>query len=159
LEGTLVASPEMFRVVGDSSLLLAAGAIKSYVIRFSPPTALAPGAVHGSLSLGAPGCPDVDLEALVVTPLAPGPRCQLSTDSLQFGDVVVGSTIRSPLTIRNLGDQPMSGTLSASCPEYNIVGASTFLLLPGQSTTLEVEFTPSLKGVRDCLLTSSDGSC
>jgi hypothetical protein len=71
-----------------------------------------------------------------------------SAASLIFGNVVLGSSASQTLTVSNTGGSNVTvSNLSVSGPGFNVSGLPIgTVLVPGQSTTLDVTFTPASSG-------------
>ncbi|HET9234046.1 MAG TPA: DUF4350 domain-containing protein, partial [Candidatus Eisenbacteria bacterium] len=83
-----------------------------------------------------------------------GSFCRITPSSLFFGEVVVGSSRVQSFVIQNTsaaGGSPLIGNIQASCPDFRILsGGGPFNLAPGQSTTVTVEFAPTVGGPLQC---------
>ena len=67
----------------------------------------------------------------------------VSTTSLAFGEVVVGSTKDLTFTVQNIGEDTLSGTLTEPAPPFSLVsGGESFNLEPGATQTVTVRFSP-----------------
>lgn len=88
------------------------------------------------------------------------PGLNVSTTSLAFGSVAVGTSVTQTLTLSSTGAAAV--TLSSAAltgTGYSISGASFPLTLnPGQSTSLTVQFDPSLAGAVGGQLTLTDNA-
>ncbi len=71
----------------------------------------------------------------------------MSPASFNFGSVNVGSVASQPISVTNSGTASVTlSNVSISGPGFNASGASGTILSPGQSTTLNVTFTPASTG-------------
>jgi len=74
----------------------------------------------------------------------------LNTSSIDFGNVAVGSTKSSPVTLTNAASNPGSVTVSAvgvsGTGFSDSAPAVPFTLSPGQSATITVKFSPASAG-------------
>ena len=78
----------------------------------------------------------------------PVPRLALSASALGFGNTLVGSSTRQPVTLTNTGGADLVlGTLSVT-GDYRVAGACPATLAPRQSCGIEVTFAPTLPGQR-----------
>lgn len=80
---------------------------------------------------------------------AANPQLSVSTGSLSFGSVTVGTSVPQPLTLRSTGTSPVTVNLVAiSGSGFTIAGGSFPVTLnPGQSVTLVVQFEPTTASV------------
>jgi hypothetical protein len=89
------------------------------------------------------------------------PTLSVSPDSLSFGNVAVGVNSTLPLTLTSSGDLPVTVTATtASGVGFSVSGATLPVTLdPGQSTVLNVSFTPGGAGlVNGSLVITSNSS-
>jgi len=81
-----------------------------------------------------------------ITPAAIG-TLSVNPASFNFGSVNVGSVASQPISITNSGTASVTiSNVSISGAGFNASGASGAILSPGQSTTLNVTFTPAAAG-------------
>jgi hypothetical protein len=81
-----------------------------------------------------------------ITPAAIG-TLSVNPASFNFGSVNVGSVASQPISVTNSGTSSVTiSNVSISGPGFNASGASGAILSPGQSTTLNVTFTPASTG-------------
>ena len=80
---------------------------------------------------------------------APAPAIQVSSNSINFGNDVVGILTSLPLTITNTGTATLTMTqITASGSTFNVSGFTLPLSVnAGQKTTLTIAFTPTIVGV------------
>lgn len=84
----------------------------------------------------------------VVTAAAPvlcAPVVSLSISPLNFGEVLLGESALRDVAVSNAGPAFLSGEVSTAAP-FSIVGAATYELASGSSTTVQFEFTPDTRG-------------
>ncbi len=89
------------------------------------------------------------------------PICSISPATpLNFGNVEVDSTSQSQsFTITNIGGGILSGTVSESCPDFEITsGGGTYNLINGESVTVGVRFVPQSEGLKNCTI-EAGASC
>ena len=102
------------------------------------------------------GCGDDD----TTNPPASNPVCQITPDSLAFGDVEVGETKDLPITIKNTGGGTLSGVVSEECPVYSIAsGGGSYALTAGQEKTVTVRFAPMDEGEHSCVVGLGATAC
>ncbi len=70
------------------------------------------------------------------------PIISVTPNSLNFGNVAVGSTSDRTFTVKNIGKGTLSGSASASAP-FSIVGSSSYSLAANESKTITVRFNPT----------------
>jgi len=106
-----------------------------------------------AVNMFVPGCWGDD------NPTQPQSSCSISTTSLNFGTVNVGSSTDRTLTITNTGGGTLTGSTSESCSHYSIVsGGGSYSLGAGQSRTVTVRFAPTSLGTKTCSI-STGTSC
>jgi len=108
LSGVVSATCSQYSVLGGA-YSLAPSQSSYFTVRFEPESC---GADTCLIDTGA-GCPDV----LCIGEGA-GTECELSTSSLDFGVVDVGSSADRTLTLANTGCATLNGTISESCDHY-----------------------------------------
>ncbi|MCK4537600.1 MAG: DUF1565 domain-containing protein [Candidatus Krumholzibacteria bacterium] len=87
------------------------------------------------------------------------PVCGLSTTLLEFGSVIFGGTSDQTFIITNTGVGTLTGTISESSDEYEIIGDASYSLDAGVSDTFTVRFTPTSLGIRMCELGTGSDFC
>jgi len=80
------------------------------------------------------------------------PACRVATDSLDFGNVVIGDARTLPLTVSNLGGQTLRVGLRSPCAEFVVDGDTSLDVGAGQSRSFRVTFIPTAEGDRSCTL-------
>lgn len=78
------------------------------------------------------------------------PRCLVSPTTIDFGTVTIGQSAERTFTIANTGEGTLSGTVSEGCPDYSIVGSTSYGLAAGQSATIRIRFEPLSPGQKNC---------
>lgn len=92
--------------------------------------------------------------------LGPPSDCGVSPGLLSFGNVLVGGskdlsfTLSCPATAAT----DLTGTLQASCPDFQVVGDASYDLAPGESAMFTVRFAPGGSGIFQCRL-DAGGTC
>jgi hypothetical protein len=82
------------------------------------------------------------------------PIAQVSTSTLQFGQIGFGTTETLPLTVTNAGQGTLIVLPSTNAPSYTITGNTCRAgLTAGKSCTLDVQFSPVAIGTYDSVLT------
>ncbi len=121
---------------GAGSYTLGAGQTRTVTVRYQPTTT---GAKTCTITTGSAACANVGATGTG----EPGPVCQLSTASLNYGIVAVGLSSDRSFTITNSGGGTLTGTVSESCTGYSIIaGGGAYALGAGQSRNVTVRFTP-----------------
>lgn len=108
----------------------------------------------GVISNDAAGPTTVNLSGVGIAPIV-----TLSTPSLTFGSQLVGTaSTAQPVTVNNIGDAPLTVngiTASGDFSQTNDCGASVAI---NGSCTINVTFTPTLRGTRNGAVTMSDNA-
>jgi streptogramin lyase len=126
-----------------------AGTFCTLNVTFSP---LAPGTRNGTVEI-------VDgAGAVIATAPIYGvggePMAQVSTSTLQFGQIGFGATETLPLTVTNAGQGTLQVVPSIDAPSYTITGNTCGAgVAAGKSCALEVAFSPSAIGTDNGTLT------
>ncbi len=94
----------------------------------------------------------------VLAEVQPAPQCQVSASALDFGTVQPDSPAEQTLTITNSGGHTLSGALSESCPDFQVVGGSSYNLDAGQSQNFVLRFQATATDEYTCLL-DTGGDC
>jgi sugar lactone lactonase YvrE len=82
------------------------------------------------------------------------PVAQVSTNTLQFGQIGSGATETLPLTVTNAGQGTLIVLPSINAPNYTIAGNTCAAgVTAGKSCTLELEFSPAAIGANNGTLT------
>jgi hypothetical protein len=82
------------------------------------------------------------------------PRCSVSSTSLAFGTVPVGSSATRSIEITNSGGGTLTGSVSVSCSDFTLVGSGSYSLTAGQSASFTVRYTPTGGGSANCTVTT-----
>jgi len=135
-----------FSVSGVSlPFTLGPGASSTFNVQYAPTAA---GAVNGSVSIvsNAPNSPAA--VSLSGTGVAATYTLSVNPGSLSFGSVSDGSTASQGFTVTNTGNSNVAiSGISATGAGYSIVsGASAVTLSPNQSTSVSVQFAPTVAG-------------
>ena len=81
--------------------------------------------------------------------------CELSADSLDFGDVPLGETAERTALVRNAGGSLLAGAIALDCVDASFAildGAGAFSLGAGESRNVRVRFAPNASGPHSCAL-------
>ena len=148
LEGNVRLSCPTLRILsGGGVFSLAAGESKSIVLRWSPSEV---DTLACALDLGAGTCGTVPCTG-IAAPRAP--VCVVVPTLVDFGSVVVGRPRTRSFVIHNEGTAALEGDASGFCAEFEIVeGEGPFLVDPGDSLTISVEFTPRSVAGGTCVI-------
>ncbi|MFN8549045.1 MAG: choice-of-anchor D domain-containing protein [Candidatus Eisenbacteria bacterium] len=139
---------------GGGDFALGGGEVRSVTLRFAPTTQ---GRVTCHVVLGT-ACATIEAEGIGYPP----PACQLVPGDVDFGLVLTGVSKVLSFDVKNVGGGTLTGTVPASCadPSFTVVGgAGSYALTAGQAHLVQVRFTPTSAGVRNCTLAfaPSDG--
>ena len=101
------------------------------------------------LDLG-PGLPRVPLSAVGALQ-APGARCSILPDSLDFGVLGVGQRVSAEFQIFNTGTDPLTVDPVSSCADFEVeLGGGAGDIAPGGSRVVRVAFVPVEGGPVRC---------
>jgi hypothetical protein len=107
-------------------------------------------AVVGNAGINGPAPPGE-------TPCA---SCDVSLSDIDFGTVMVGAMLDTTFTITNTGSGELSGDVSESCSEYEIVsGGGPFTLNAGEWLDVTVRFAPMACGTFHCTIDTGTELC
>ena len=155
LAGAVSASCPDFQILsGGGAYSLGAGQSRTVTVQFCPQSQ---GPKSCTIETGQAACSDVQLSGVAEASLA----CQVSPSGLEFGYEPVGAC--SPVqefAITNIGMGTVSGTVSESCPDFEIVsGGGSYTLGAGQSRTVAVRFCPQSEGPKSCTIETGSATC
>ena len=126
-------------------LTLAPGATSTFNVQYAPTTA---GAANGSVTIlsNAPNSPSA--VSLSGTGVAATYTLSVNPDSLSFGSVNNGSTASQSFSVTNTGNSNVSiSGVSATGSGFSVSsGGSGVTLSPNQSTSVSVQFAPTVAG-------------
>jgi hypothetical protein len=115
------------------------------------------GAVRFSLSGVEPGCNPCAEPCPPAPELAPA-RCEMTMSGTNFGRVTVDESSTSHgLTIRNTGQQRLTGRLSLDSPHFTLFGGAEFALEPYGVTGRTIVFRAREPGIHTAELIGGDG--
>jgi HYDIN/CFA65/VesB family protein len=154
--GTLTGSvsescPDFDVTAGGGDYSLTAGESRIVAVRFHPQ------------SIGAKSCVMTTgcSQSVTLTGTGAAARCMLDPTNLDFGSVAVGQFLDRTFQLRNTGPGgvTISGTITESCPEFSLVGSTTYSLNGGQTATFTVRFAPSAAGSKSCTINTGSEGC
>ncbi len=149
------ACPEVTLTAGGGAYSLGAGASRTVTVRLAPTTQ---GPVACVISLGTPGCPEVTVTGNGQLP----PGCAVVPPSLDFDQVILGTTKDLTVDIINNGGGTIAGTVSlSSCDAgYTVVnGGGAYSLGANQQRQVTVRFNPGSAGIKECTLETGSPLC
>jgi hypothetical protein len=123
-------------------MTVATGQSGNFTVAVTPSTA---GTLSGTLTVqGSDGATPAVVN-LSATAVAPAPQISLSSSSVQFGTVGVGSTSNLSLTISNTGSADLTiSVVSLVGAQFGVSGIATPKTIPaGQSATVGLSFQPT----------------
>ncbi len=141
-------------IAGAGQFSLNSGQSRTVGVEFHP---AAVGDYECFIDLGNDYCSQI-----VVTGQAhePQPGCVIEPDSLNFGDIALGSFVDREAVIANTGDFPLEGELLLDDPHFALVGeGGPFNLGIGEQITVAVRYLPLGIGTHDALLTTGLEYC
>jgi hypothetical protein len=142
-------------VSGGGTFSLGAGKSKEVTVRYQPRAA---GDDTCAVRLGTQFCPDL----ICIGTATPAPLCSLSSDSLDFGQVLTGSQTTLSFQIVNVGGGILSGAITQDqgCAEFLITaGGGPFQLSPQKSRSVTVVFAPVSVGSKVCAISTGLPGC
>lgn len=153
------------RNIGDARLEISAISIAGDGYTLKPlrtPLTLAPGEVlpvvinHTMRPFGQPGSllvysndPDTSPAIVEISSLYLEPRLEVEPRRLDFGPQLLGCTDEATVTLRSVGDAPVSLeeiTLSAEGPFALLSTPEVSVLAPGEETTVTLQFSTEIVG-------------
>lgn len=140
LTGTATVSAP-YSINGAASYALSSAASANIVVRFEPSFA---GTFTATLALTGGGGAAVPLSGLGAT--AGGGAGIVTPGLASFGAIGLGGAVDRAFTVSCTGSVPLVGSVLAT-PPFSVIGASTYGLSPGQSTTVTIRFAPSHPGL------------
>jgi hypothetical protein len=130
---------------------LSPGQSRTVIVRFAPTTL---GTRACSIYTGT-GCESLPCTGIGVS------RCQVTPTTLPFGSVLVGETRQSNFTITNKQvSHTLAVNVTATCTAFSIVaGGGYAVLLPGETRTVTVRFSPVARGGYSCEIRTGSADC
>lgn len=145
----------------------AAGSFKTNIfgwLQTSDPT-MGDGPLVGNLRKPASKSPELkatvraerrlELSGKLKEPLSP--TISVTPDSIDFGTVEVGESLRRSFNVTNIGVGTLDGDASVSGDGFTVTGGSPYSLTAGQSSTVTIEFAPTGTGEFTATVTFSGG--
>jgi hypothetical protein len=83
--------------------------------------------------------------------------CATPPCSVDFGNMSVGAASTTLVTVTNSGDGKIDGAVTFSSSEYQCIGPCDYRLFGGESTTIQIWFTPTVIGVHSDTATFTGG--
>lgn len=153
LTGSVTESCLEYSIVsGGGAFSLAAGESVVVTVRFEPTSA----GLKNCTILTGTDCANVSCTGLGVEP---PPACLIEPDSLDFGLVDVGGFDTRSFDITNTGYGTLSGTVSESCAEFDVLSGGTYSLTHDQSQTVTIIFFPGSTGLKECTIETGNDLC
>jgi hypothetical protein len=152
LSGEVYATQDDFSIVGETQYNLAASQSATFTVRFTP---VAAGLIQAAVNLDSEFCPDIELVGYG----AVAPLCEVTPASIDLGYVEVAGGADRTFTIRNIGTETLSGTVSSPCSDFAIIGEATYSLGAGEIDTFTVRFSPAHLGAGGCAIETGAGAC
>jgi Protein of unknown function (DUF3443)/Cep192 domain 4 len=164
LSGTNAADFAITAATCSTANQVVAGGTCTVTLTFTPSTM---GMESASLGFADNAKPSTQTVPLTGTGTAPAPVVSLSTLSLAFGPVAMGTTSQPmTVTLTNIGnatltfssDASISGTNSA---DFSIMQSSCVIASPvtaNSTCTVQITFTPSTSGMESATLTFADNA-
>jgi hypothetical protein len=137
--------------VSPSVYGLLPGQSQTFTVTFAPTSS---GTKTCTINTGTT-CSNVSVTG-TATSGAPG-GCLVSPTTLNFGSVAVGGSSSQTFTITNASTGIIPGSVLEFCADFS-VSPTLYFLLPGQSQTFTVTFTPTSTGPQTCNVMTS-GAC
>jgi hypothetical protein len=155
LSGTVMGAVAPFSLIsGGGAYTLAAGESRTVTVHYAP---TASGSYGGSIDTGDSACSDVTCSGTATNPVF---GCSVSPEVLMFPLTPVNSFTESQFVIRNSGTLNIAGSVSGSCPMFEIMsGGGAYALTPGQQKTVIVRFVPTAEGTYACTLDTGLAGC
>jgi alpha-L-arabinofuranosidase len=97
-----------------------------------------------SLTMSGPGGSNTSTRSNYIVVLNPA-QLVVSPASLNFGSVTIGQTNSLNFYVINTGSVSLSGTATSAAP-FRVTSGSSYTVLPGQTQTVTVAFTPAAPG-------------
>ncbi|UCG52132.1 MAG: choice-of-anchor D domain-containing protein, partial [Candidatus Latescibacterota bacterium] len=154
LSGTVSEScPDYDIISGGGPYSLGEGESVVVTLRFEPQSS---GVKPCTVETGDALCADVSCTGVGDDP----PACIVTPTSIDFDTVTVGSWKDTTFTIENTGGGTLTGTVSESCPDYDIIsGGGPYSLGAGQSVVVTLRFEPMSEGEKLCTVETGDALC
>jgi hypothetical protein len=96
----------------------------------------------------------------------PGPNCLVSKHDINIGTVAMGDSADTTITIVNFDPTPFNDPpgpftidVSASCPQFSVIGTGQYTLAANESHEITVRFKPTSTGTRSCTVETGPSFC
>jgi uncharacterized membrane protein len=148
--------------LGSLTTSLAAGGTTTFTVTFAPGATVTRNAVirvasndfdENPFDIAVTGngiAPEIAIEQPAGTDLADGASTTI------FGSVLLGGNITQTYTVRNVGTAPLTGLAlskaGTNTTDFTLGSLAVTTLNPGESTTLDVTFVPTVIGSRTAIL-------
>lgn len=154
LSGSVSAACANFSILsGSGDYSLAGNQSVVVTVRFSP---TASGSQNCVIETGAAACADVSASGTGDPPAI----CSVDPTSLEFGTVSIGTSAERSFTVRNVGGQILTGTVSESCAGFSLSsGGGAYSLGAGEARIVVVRFEPASEGPADCTIQLGNAGC
>ena len=152
LTGTIAEScPEFDVTVGAGAFDIAPGESLIVTIEYSPTVEGMDTCVVSAGSV----CADIDVHGTAFAPA----MCEIEPDTLDFGDVLVGSATTLEFVLRSTGGIGFGGTMSEGSSHFDILSPLAYNVLPGDSMIVTIEFAPLATGVHAVSIETGNPHC
>ncbi len=148
-------SPADFTIVsGGGARIIPVGGSVNIQLRFSPATSgnkLGILAIESDASNGSPIFVALDGDGIVTVPIV-----TVSTNSLDFGSVIIGSNLKKSVTVSNSGNAALTitspGISGVDASHYSISHSISGTINPSGSDYFEITFAPGSVGTKSASL-------
>ena len=148
---TRIAASDSQFVVRPDSIVVTAGSQMRVTVIFTP---ILLGKTTATLTLTSDD-PDEGSVIVALSGSAAAPRASVSSSTLAFGSVLIGSSFETKLTVSNLGDADLKISRLASDNAQFAVFPTAFTVRPLRDQQVSVTFTPRSIGAQAGTLTLS----
>ena len=145
LAGNVTSNCAAYSVLDGGPFALQANQIRTFTVQYSPP---AVGTYSCVISLGNADCPGV-----WCTGVGAWIDCEISPESIDFGDVDLGDYWDEDFSITNIGDRQLTGIVTENCPAFSVSNGA-YDLAPGEEQTVTVRFQPQVAGATSCTIST-----
>jgi uncharacterized membrane protein len=151
-----------FTLSSLSTTSLAAGGSTTFTVTFAPGATVTRNAIIRVASndfdenpfdiavTGSGIAPEIAIEQPVGTNLSDG------TSTTAFGNVLVAGSVTQTFTVRNVGTAPLTGLAlskaGTNTADFTLGTLAVTALNPGENTTFDVSFVPTVIGARSAIL-------
>jgi hypothetical protein len=141
-------------VSGAGSYSIAPGDSQVVTVRFKPTLM---GTWYCTIPTGT-NCSNVSCEGISYEP---PPACRIEPDTLDFGEVEVGGFQTMTFDITNTGYGTLTGTMSETCPYFDIASPpdGSYSLTHDQTQTVSILFFPGEEGPHSCTIETGNDAC